>query len=178
MIYGDSWQKAEIPGPVKGFQIDEPKRLAVIIKRAKRPLIVVGYRVVKMVRDKMDIVSYLLDLAKILGAHIVVTNTLIKNFADKGYEHVYLMPAMELIDRLRDSEWSGVDGKGGYDVVLFIGFPYYYEWLMLNGLKHFAYKRIRTVSLDPYYHPNANFSLPNLSLDKWVVFLKSLKEHL
>ncbi|OYT30144.1 MAG: CO dehydrogenase/acetyl-CoA synthase complex subunit epsilon [Thermofilum sp. ex4484_82] len=178
MMRVDSWQKAEIPGPIKAFPISDSKKLALLIKRAKKTLIVVGYRSLKLAQDKIDMTSYVIDLASKLNAHIAVTNTLIKEFSKKGYENTYLIPAMELADRLRDPEWKGFDGKGNYDMVVFIGFPYYYEWLILNGLKHFAYKHLKTVSLDPYYQPNATFSLPNLSLEKWIEFLKSLKDNL
>ncbi len=176
MIRGESWQKAEVPGPIKAFLIDDPKRLAILIKRAKRPLIIAGYRIAKMT-DKLDLVRYLIDLAERINAHVVVTGSLIKEFEKRGYRYLYLMPAMEVVDRLMDSEWPGFDGKGNYDLVIFIGFPYYYEWLMLNGLKHFAYRHLRTISLDPYYQPNATFSLPNMKIGEWVKFLDSLKDN-
>ena len=178
MIGGESWQKAEIPGPIKAFLIDDPKRLAILIKRAKRPLIIVGYKTAKMGRGEFNLVDYILDLAKRIKAHIVVTGSLIKEFDAKGYEHVYLMPAMEVTDRLRDPGWNGFDGGGNYDLAIFLGFPYYYEWVMLNGLKHFAYKHLRTISLDPYYQPNATFSPPNMSFKEWVKYLDSLKNNL
>jgi len=176
MIRGESWQKAEIPGPIKAFLFEDPKKLAVLIKRAKRPLFIVGYKATK-ISEEFNVIKYIIELARKIEAHIVVTGSLIREFENKGYSHIYLMPAMEVMDRLKDPNWPGFDGRGNYDLAIFIGFPYYYEWLMLNGLKHFAYRHLRTISLDPYYQPNATFSLPNMKIKEWVKFLDSLKNN-
>jgi acetyl-CoA decarbonylase/synthase complex subunit epsilon len=38
---------------------------------------------------------------------------------------------------------------------------------MLSTLKHFA-THLKTVSLDRYYQPNADFSFPNLDEKTWI----------
>ncbi len=178
MIRGEPWQRAEVPGPIKAFLVSEPKKLAILMRASKRPLIVVGNRVSKFEEGGKNLVNYLVELAQLINAHIVVTGRLIRRFREKGYKDIYLMPAMELLDRLSDPSWRGFDDKGKYDLAIFIGFHYYYEWLMLSGLKHFAYKWLKTMTLDPYFQPNATWSPPNMRLNEWYKFLEELVNNL
>lgn len=167
-------QTAEVAGPIKAFVIKEPRRAAALIKGAKRPLIIVGDLVTKYDTEDFNGIDIVIQIAKEKDAHINVTGPLIKKFRETGYKNLYFMPALEVIDRLMDKDWSGHDGKGKYDLIIFIGFMYYYEWLMLNGLKHFAYKWLKTLSLDPYYHPNATFTLLTMKIDDWRKFIKEI----
>jgi len=179
MMRGESTgQTAEIPGPIKAILLKEPKRVAAMLKGIGRLVIIVGDRIMEYENEKFKPIDFIVDLAKSVNAHINVTGPLITKFREKGYEKIYLMPAMETIDRLRDPEWKGFDGEGGYRMAVFIGFYYYYEWLMLNGLKHFAYKWLRTLSLDPLYQPNATFSLPSMDVDKWRDFMLEVLNHI
>ncbi len=83
------------------------------------------------------------------------------------------MSLMNLGDRLRDPEWSGLDGEGGYDLVIFAGILYYMEWLVLSGLKNFA-MGLTTISLDANYQPNAGWSLGTMPLKRWREVLDKL----
>jgi acetyl-CoA decarbonylase/synthase complex subunit epsilon len=87
------------------------------------------------------------------------------------------MGIVDIVNRLKDKEWMGIDGKGPYEVVLFLGIPYYLQSQMLATLKHFAPHAI-TISLDPFYQPNANWSFPNLSEEEWSKSLKEIIEGL
>ena len=178
MSMGESWQTAEIPGPIKAVIIPEAKRVAAILKSAKRLLLIVGNEIIKQQDSEFDIIQYITEIAKVTNAHINVTGTIIHKFREKGYDKVFLMPALEIVDRLRDETWMGHDNVGRYTLAVFMGFPYYYEWLLLNGMKHFAYKNMKTLSLDPYYQPNATFSLPNMRIDEWRKFIRELVENL
>lgn len=174
MMRAEPWQTAEIPGPIKSIVLPDAKRVANVLKAAKRPLIIVGYSIINYKSDEFDPIDFIVSLAKMINAHINVTNTLIKEFRNKGYDKIYFMTTPEIIDRVKDPEWKGHDGEGNYDLLVFIGFPYYYEWLMLNGIKHFGYRGLRTISLDPYYQPNSTFSLLNMPLDKYFNFMREL----
>ncbi len=80
---------------------------------------------------------------------------------------------MNLGDRLRDPLWTGFDGKGQYDMVVFAGLPYYLEWLVLNGLKSFAMD-LTTISLDRNYQPNASWSLGSMKEEEWKEVLDKI----
>jgi acetyl-CoA decarbonylase/synthase complex subunit epsilon len=84
---------------------------------------------------------------------------------------------MVLADRLCDPSWKGVDDKGQHDLMLIAGLPYYLEWIVLSGLKNFA-PGLKTITLDNVYHPNASWSLANLSVKAWREQLISLIDHL
>ncbi|RLI17227.1 CO dehydrogenase/acetyl-CoA synthase complex subunit epsilon [Candidatus Bathyarchaeota archaeon] len=168
-------QTGEIPGPIKALVvIKEPKVGAAIIRKAKRPLIIVGDLATKYDEKGFDGISLITEVGKAVNAHINVTGPLIKKFRETGYDKVYFMPTPEVVDRLRDESWKGHDGDGGYDLVIFIGFRYYYAWLMLNGLKHYAFKWLKTLSLDPYYQPNATYTLPTMKIGEWREFIKKI----
>ncbi|MBC7129626.1 hypothetical protein H5T51_00190 [Candidatus Bathyarchaeota archaeon] len=76
-----------------------------------------------------------------------------------------------------DTEWEGLDGNGAYDFVLLIGLPYHMGLEVMSALKHFA-SHITTVNLDNMYNPQANWSLPNLSVEEWVNTLMSIVSQL
>jgi acetyl-CoA decarbonylase/synthase complex subunit epsilon len=84
------------------------------------------------------------------------------------------MPAMDIGNRLTDSEWNGVDGEGQHDLALFMGMQYYMEWLILSGLKHFAYKNLMTISVDRFYQPHATWSFPNMKIKDWTKNLEDI----
>ncbi len=73
----------------------------------------------------------------------------------------------------------GLDRKGRYDLAVFVGFSYYLEWLVLNGLKSFA-QGLTTISLSRSYQPNAGWSLGTMKAEEWKevidVIVKSIKE--
>ncbi len=87
------------------------------------------------------------------------------------------MNAMDVVNRLLDRRWRGIDGKGRYDVVMFLGTGYILQSQLLAALKHFA-PDVRTLSLDPFYQPNADFSFPNLDERDWEELFRAIIESL
>jgi acetyl-CoA decarbonylase/synthase complex subunit epsilon len=91
---------------------------------------------------------------------------LIGEFRKRGSINAQSISIFVLGDRLRDKNWKGFDGKGHYDTILLVGFPYYVEWLVESGLKSFA-QGLRTISLDRSYQPNAEWSLGWMPEPDW-----------
>jgi acetyl-CoA decarbonylase/synthase complex subunit epsilon len=87
------------------------------------------------------------------------------------------MPAVDIANRLVDPAWKGLDGHGQYDLAIFTGIPYYLEWLLLSGLKHFA-PSLKTISMDRFYHPQASWSFGNVSLKDWNSYLQTIATQL
>ena len=162
----EPWQTAEIAGPQKANVITKPEVAAAMIKRAKRPIMIVGYLSTKTDKDTGKMIAYAIRLNKATGIPIVATAHTIQEFVKQGFNSAVQMSAMDIGNRLKDSTWNGLDGKGQYDVALFMGWPYYMEFVILSGLKHFS-KNLRTISLDRYYNPNASWSFPNLNAEEW-----------
>jgi acetyl-CoA decarbonylase/synthase complex subunit epsilon len=93
----------------------------------------------------------------------------------RGYRPASWMPAVDIANRLSDADWSGLDGKGQYDLALFVGLPYYMEWTILSGLKN-STSNLKTITLDNVYQPNASWSFPNMSRKDWTKDLGTIME--
>jgi anaerobic carbon-monoxide dehydrogenase, CODH/ACS complex subunit epsilon len=74
-----------------------------------------------------------------------------------------------LASYLCDPQWQGLDGKGGYDLVAFLGITYYYASQAMSALKNFS--KVKVISIDRYYHPNASMSFGNLKKDVFIAAL-------
>ena len=163
----DPWQTAEIAGPKKALVITKPEVAAAMIKRAKRPILIVGHLSTKTDSDTGKMIDYTIRLNKATGIPVVATAHTIREFVKQGFQPAAQMSAMDIGNRLKDPTWNGLDGKGPYDVALFMGLPYYMEFVILSGLKHFS-TNLKTISLDRYYNPHASWSFPNLKVEEWT----------
>lgn len=164
-IMATPWETANIVGP-KNAMILAPENLAKLAKIAKRPLLVTGAYATKKGVGFADLCNYAVELAKLLKAPIVASPGVFSKFKrDEGIP-VFCMGLEDLVNRLKEKHWKGLDGKGNYDLVFFLGGIYYFQSLMLATLKHFA-PHIKTVSIDRFYQPNASFSFVNMNESKW-----------
>ena len=160
-------QTAEIAGPKKAFLITKPSVAVSMIKRADRPLLIVGSHSTKIKTKDGDLIDTVSRLCRDLDITVAVTGHLIGLFKERGVNQAYSMPLMSLGDRLRSENWEGFDGKGPYDIILFVGHQYYLAWLVLSGLKNFA-SDLTTISISASYQPNASWSLGSMSHEKWM----------
>ena len=167
----EPWQCAEIAATKKANPITKPEVAVAIIKRAARPILVVGSNATERHPGGRQLIDYLIDFAKASKIQVVATAHMVGEFLKRGYEPAGFMSAMDIGNRLVDPSWEGLDGKGHPDLALFVGLPYYMEALILSGLKHFA-PDLRTITLDNLYHPHASWSYPNGSLEDWANNLK------
>jgi acetyl-CoA decarbonylase/synthase complex subunit epsilon len=161
----EPWQTAEIAGPKKALLILKPEVVTAMVKRAKRPLLVVGHLATEGDSEYAGTIDYAIRMSK-AGIPVVATAHTVSEFVKRGFQPAAWMSAMDIGNRLKDPSWKGLDGKGAYDLVLFIGLPYYMEFVILSGLKHFS-ASLKTISLDRYYNPNATWSFPNLTVKDW-----------
>ena len=162
----EPWQTAEIAGPQKALVIMKPEVVVAMIKRAKRPILVVGHLSTKTDTENKNSIDYIIRLNKATGIPVVATANTAREFVKQGFQPAASMSAMDIGNRLKDSNWSGLDGKGPYDLALFMGLPYYMEFVILAGLKHFS-TNLKTISLNRYYNPHASWSFPNLKVEDW-----------
>jgi acetyl-CoA decarbonylase/synthase complex subunit epsilon len=167
----EPWQCAEIAATKKANPIQKPEIVVAMIKRAERPILVVGSYAVERYMEGRQLIDYLIDFARASRVPVVATAHMVGEFLKRGYEPAGFMSAMDIGNRLVDPEWQGLDGKGPYDLALFVGMPYYMEGLIICGLKHFA-PNLRTITLDNLFHPHASWSFPNATLEEWAGNLK------
>jgi len=169
----EPWQTAEIPGPKKALVITKPEVVSALIRRAKRPILVVGHQAAEIQLRNGKLIDYMIRLAENLKIPIVATAHMQREFLKRGFHVDSWMPAVDIGNRLKDPEWQGLDGLGPQDLALFSGIPYYVEWLILSGLKHFS-TGLKTISLEMHYQPHASWSFPNLPLDEWEKNLEGI----
>ena len=172
----EAWQRAEVAGPKKALPITKPEVVSAMVKRAKRPLLIVGHKASEEEMEKEKLIHYMIRIAKCKKITTVATAHTIKYFLDEGFEGAYHMPLVDIINRVKDPGWKGLDEKGQYDLVMIVGIPYYMEWLVLNSLKHFT--NTTTISLERRYHPNATWSFPNISIKEWTENISKIVEGL
>jgi len=159
----EPWQFGNVPGRLQANLITDSKIVAAFIKNAKHPIIVIGSQTFDTALGKSDTAKLMEKLYENNVQMVATAN--MKELAEVGFRDTPWMGVVDITNRLTDSAWMGVDGRGQYDLVLFIGVIYYLQSQMLSTLKHFAPK-LKTVALDRYYHPNASWSF-SLSEDEW-----------
>ncbi|MET1124271.1 MAG: CO dehydrogenase/acetyl-CoA synthase complex subunit epsilon [Archaeoglobaceae archaeon] len=147
---------ANIPGPKMATLLEKGRPVANMIKKAKRPLLIVGPDLSE------EMFKRVLKFAE-KGIQIAATGGVIRKFVEAGYKGNNVREAVlhELTQFLLDPEWKGFDGNGNYDLVLMLGSTYYHGSQMLAAIKNFA-PHIRAIAIDRYYHPNAAMSFGNL----------------
>jgi acetyl-CoA decarbonylase/synthase complex subunit epsilon len=177
MAMAEPWQKAEIPGPLKALVLTKPEVAVVMIKKAKRPILMVGHEAVDIALPSGRPIDFVAQLARAVNIPLVAAAKTSKTLLEIGLKPAAFMGSVDIANRLRDNSWEGLDGQGSYDNLLILGFPYYVAWLVLSGLKHFA-PHLTTLSLDRYYQPHATWSFPNTSDEGWEQNLKVIVKNL
>ena len=172
----EPWQKAEIPGPIKAVVIQKPQMVSALLKRAKNPILVVGHKVVDNEFESKKPIDFIIRIAKSANVPVVATAHTVNEFLKRDYKNATWMSLMDIGFRLTDPEWSISDKNPPHDLALFIGFPYYMEWLVESGLKSYAFQHLKTISLDKFYQPNCNWSFSNLSTEEWFKNLNLIAE--
>jgi len=171
----EPWQCAEVAATKKAKAIMKPEVAVALIKKAVRPILVVGSNATERTLEGRLLIEYLIDFARASRVPVVATAHMVGEFLKRGYEPAEFMSAMDIGNRLVDPEWQGIDDKGHPDLALFIGMPYYMESLILSGLKHFA-PDLKTITIDNVYHPHASWSFPNISQKDWAGNLRVMLE--
>jgi len=156
----EPWQCAEVAATKKANAITKPEVAVAMIKKAARPILVVGSNATERYKEERQLIDFLINFAKASKVPVVATAHIVGEFLKRGFEPAGFMSAMDIGNRLVDPKWQGIDGKGHPDAALFVGMPYNMESLILSGLKHFA-PDLKTITIDNLYHPHANWSFPN-----------------
>ena len=172
----EPWQRAEVPGTVKATVVKKPEVVAALLKRAKRPIMIVGHEAAELeLSNGTTLLDLLAELAKKTGVPVVATAHVGPMLVERGVQPAAIMSALDIGQRLADPGWQGLDGQGQYDLVLIAGLPYYMEWVLTANLKDFA-PHLKVISLDPYYQPHATWSFPNTRPEDHEKNLKALIE--
>ncbi len=143
----------------------QPSVVAKMISKAKRPLLVVGSEILK--DEKL---AKAIDIAK-KGIPVAATGHTIKDLKDEEGVDAKYINIHFLGTYLCDPNWQGLDGKGSYDLILFLGHKKYYVNQVLSGLKNFS--SLRTIAIERHFIQNATMSFGNI---KPEIHLEALDE--
>jgi len=171
----EPWQCAEIASTKKANPITKPEVAVAMIKKAQRPLLIVGSNATERYMEGKQLIDYMIDFANASKVPVVATAHMVGEFLKRGYKPASFMSAMDIGQRIVDPTWQGLDGKGHPDLILLVGLPYYVESLMLSGFKHFA-PDLKTMTLDNLFHVHASWSFPNATLEEWASNLKVMTQ--
>ncbi|MFX1427014.1 MAG: CO dehydrogenase/acetyl-CoA synthase complex subunit epsilon, partial [Promethearchaeota archaeon] len=170
--------KANIPGPEMGVSVSDPAVMANFLKSPMKKVFVIGAESLNWELDGKKLADYLIEIVNKIDCHVVSTGhaySYVKEKITNG--NLYDMSLINITNRLCDKDWAGLDGEGQYSMAIFGGHLVFYVSQTLSRIKNFT-NWVKTIDLDKYAHPNARFSLPNLSNDDWKEFLESLIEKL
>ncbi len=167
-----AWETSEVRGPKVAYTV-KSENISRMLKRFKRVLIVIGGASKTGQLDGADIPNFSISLANILKGTLAISPGSYKAFTKHNKVVKVNISLVDLVNRIIDKQWAGFDAQGKYDLIIFIGGLYFFQSMILSTIKHFAPKQ-RTISLDQYYHPNAEFSLENQTPAKWKEGLDTL----
>ena len=158
--------------------MEDAEEYASLIQKAKRPLLVLGPRLIEWSLDGKLLLEYALDIAKTINIPICATSQVKAKMVELGVKPDSVYDAVEIVNALKDPDWKGVRKEGNHDLVMFFGIRTDLGEQSLSVLKHFA-PHLRTMTLCKFYYPHANYSLPNFRKDEqWKAFLESLIDNL
>src|SRR4030042_1528870 len=107
---------------VKGAtEMKEAAPLIKIIKKAARPLLVIGPQALEVEIDGKPFIEYLVAIARAGKIPICATAHTKKKLMELGITPESAYDLIEVINSLKDPEWKGVKGAGCHDFVLFGG---------------------------------------------------------
>ncbi len=154
--------------------IEDAAEYADLIRKARRPLLVIGPLLLESLPDGKLLLEYALDIAKAARIPICATAQTRGKIVELGVQPDSVYDVVEIANALKDPDWQGVKKEGNHDLVLFFGIRSDLGNQSLSTLKHFA-PHLKTMTLCKHYFPHANYSLPNFKKDaKWREFLESL----
>jgi acetyl-CoA decarbonylase/synthase complex subunit epsilon len=154
--------------------IEDPAEYANLIKKAKRPLLVVGPLLLASTTDGKTLMEYALNIAKACNIPVCATAQTRGKMVELGMEPDCVYDVVEIVNALKDPDWKGVKKEGNHDLVMFFGIRSDLGNQGLSTLKHFA-PHLKTMTLCKHYFPHASYSVPNFKKDeKWLEFLEGL----
>ena len=69
----EPWQKAEIAGPKKALVILKPEVVVAMVKKAKRPILVVGHEAVDIEAGEGKLIDQAINIARAKNMAVVAT---------------------------------------------------------------------------------------------------------
>ena len=139
--------------------IEDASEYAALIKKAKRPLLVLGPKLTESIEGKL-LLDFALEIAKTANIPTCSTAHIKGKMKELGVKPDIEYDVVEIVNHLKDQAWHGVKKEGNHDLVIFFGIRSDLGNQGLSSLKHFA-PHLKTMTLCKYVFPHADYSLPN-----------------
>ncbi len=172
MTYATSWSKSHQAGPKQARAVD-PDVASRIIKKAERPVLVIGARVQEL---NGAILERVIKLSNEVKFPILATAHSGKFLLEQGFKNYVELGVVEATNLLADDEWGGIEGYGRPDLVIVAGAHLDLMNATFQTLKNFS--KIPSLCIDRYFMVNATYSFPNLTAEIWLDYLDELLEKL
>ena len=148
--------------------IEDGAQYAGLIKKAQRPLLIVGPRCLADSLDGKLLLDWAVTIARTAGIPICATAHTKKGLLERGYVPESAYDIIEILNALKNPDWKGVKGEGNHDLVLFLGIRSDLASAGLSTLKHYA-PHLKTMTLCRHFFPNSDYSMPNFPKElKWL----------
>ncbi len=167
-----------LTGTKAGVVIEEPTLCADLIRKAIRPLLVLGPLLEQWSFDGKLLIEYALEIARVGNIPTCATAHVKRKMMELRVKPDSVYDAVEIVNALKNPDWQGVRKEGNHDLVIFFGIRSDLEEQCLSVLKHFA-PHLKTMTLCKFSYPHANYSLPNfMKNEQWKGFLENLIDNL
>src|SRR5512137_2299731 len=142
-----------LTGVKSAMVLDSAPDYAALIKQAKRPLLVLGPRLLVESLGGRLLLEWALEIAKAANLPICATAHVKGKLVPLGAKPDSEYDAVEIVNRLKDPEWQGVKKEGNHDLVIFFGFTTDFGHQTLSLLPQSA-PHLRPTTPCPYVSPN------------------------
>ena len=153
------WNPEAMVGPNAGTPAAKPVILGKLIKKASKPILIVGTEGLMEDINGKPLIDLIIEAGN-KGIPICCTAHSSQFFIKRNFKPTMIKTSADITNIVSDPE-------SGYDLAAYICVPYYIVTTLFNNLKNYAYKHLKAICLDRYFHPNANFSLPNLKKEEY-----------
>jgi CO dehydrogenase/acetyl-CoA synthase complex epsilon subunit len=159
------WRPTARTGPKQGVAVNA-RTVKRIFEEADNPILVAGPRV----GHDDSLFDLVVELSRKGRIPIIATGGSIKAFKEKNVE-AEQMSLLHLVNLLMDADFKIKDKR--VDVAMFTGTEYAIANNVFSTLKNWG--DVKTVSVSPYFQPNASVSFGNLNDDAFKEYIETLK---
>ena len=154
-----------LTGTKSARTVKDGVKYAAIVKKAERPLLIVGPRCIADSLNGRSILDWALEIARAGNIPICATAHTKKELLERDYTPECSYDIIEILNCLKNPEWQGVNNEGNHDLVLFFGIRTDLASAGLSTMKHYA-PHLKTMTLCKFYFPHADYSMPNFFKDE------------
>lgn len=142
----------------------EPEKLAKLVNMSKYPVLITGGKLLE--NEKLVDVAVRINEK---GIDVIACSASSKPLIERGVKPKFTTFSLHYVTQFMLDPDFRVEEKS-IDLAIYLGFMPYYLSRVLSALKHFS--KIKTVAIEPFYHPHASFSFPKVKDEEYYEMLE------